>query len=135
MTRNRKEISVLQTARFSGETTYVVLEDFGKHGRAYRETDPEHADFESVIGDLLTGQFERPLCVIAFNVREGWARDVSNVIAIELITRSRRENSSLNVGALSFLVSSNAGRKFDRCAVEVTREQMCLFSHDKLEPI
>jgi hypothetical protein len=118
-----------------GATTYIVLEDFGRLGRAYRETDLQRSDFEDVISDLLTGQFEQPLRVIAFNVREGWARDVSNDIAEELITRSRRANSSLNVGALNFLISSNMKRKFDRCAGKITCEQMYLFPHDKLEPI
>jgi hypothetical protein len=135
VTRNRKEKSVLQTARFLGGTTYVVLEDFGRLGLAFRETDPEHADFESVIGDILAGQFERPLRVIAFNIREDWARDVSSQIAAELIERSRRANSSLNVGALNFLIASDMKRKLDRCAAEITRGQMCLFSNDELESV
>lgn len=136
MTRNRTEVLVSKTARSSGQTTYLVLEDFGTLGRAYRETEPEQ-DFERVIGDLLTGQFDRPLRVIAFNIRDGWARDVSSEIAVELITRSRRANSSLNIGALKFLVSLDMDRKgkFDRCEGEIAREQLCLFSHDGLESI
>ncbi|HEX3115213.1 MAG TPA: hypothetical protein VHQ48_07035 [Bradyrhizobium sp.] len=38
------------------QTVYVVLDDFGRLGRAYRETDEERIDLESVISDLMTGQ-------------------------------------------------------------------------------
>jgi hypothetical protein len=31
---------------------------------------------EDVLADLLSGQFERPLRIVAFNIAEGWARDV-----------------------------------------------------------
>jgi hypothetical protein len=65
-------------------TVYLVLDDFGEIGRAYRETDEARADFKSVIEDLRTGQFSRPVRVVAFNTAEGWSRDVSEGIAREL---------------------------------------------------
>jgi hypothetical protein len=34
------------------ESVYLVLDDFGKHGRAWREADAEGADLETVIGVL-----------------------------------------------------------------------------------
>jgi hypothetical protein len=46
---------------------HIVLDDFGRLGRAYPETDETGASREDVIGDLLTGQFNNPLRVIAFN--------------------------------------------------------------------
>jgi hypothetical protein len=39
---------------------YVVLDDFGKLGRAYREVDEEAADKETVIRNLMDGQKQRP---------------------------------------------------------------------------
>jgi hypothetical protein len=39
---------------------------------------------ETVIGDLLAGQHSNPVQVIAFNIAEGWCRDVSEEIANEL---------------------------------------------------
>src|SRR6476646_9831647 len=42
-------------------SVYIVLDDFGRNGRAYRETDVERADLEAVIMDMLEGQYENPL--------------------------------------------------------------------------
>ena len=39
---------------------YVVLDDFGQLGRAYRETDEDHANKESVIRDLRDGYYNNP---------------------------------------------------------------------------
>ena len=62
-------------------TVHIVLNDFGRLGRAYHETDEARCDRQSVIDDLLGGQFDRPIRVIAFNAAEGWSRDVSEDIA------------------------------------------------------
>ena len=42
-------------------TVHIVLDDFGNSGRAYRETAEEAADFDTVVDDLLTGQFNHPI--------------------------------------------------------------------------
>jgi hypothetical protein len=52
-------------------TVHIVLDDFGKAGRAYRETAEETADFNTVVDDLLTGQFNNPVRVIPLNTGEG----------------------------------------------------------------
>jgi len=67
---------------------YLVLDDFGgRSGRAWRETDVEDTDLETVIRDLLDGQFSNPVRIVAFNLSEGWVRDVSEDIARELRQR------------------------------------------------
>jgi hypothetical protein len=67
---------------------YLVLDDFGgRIGQAWRETDVEHTDRETVITDLLDGQYSNPVRVVAFNTAEGWSRDVSGDIANELRRR------------------------------------------------
>ena len=50
-------------------------------GAAYRETDEAKCDQQSVIDDFLTGQFNNPVRVVAFNTAEGWSRDASEDIA------------------------------------------------------
>jgi hypothetical protein len=58
--------------------TYLVLDDFGERlGRAWRETGEERTDRETVISDLIDGQYSNPARVIAFNTAERWSRDVS----------------------------------------------------------
>ena len=59
------------------QTVYLVAEDFGKLGRAWREADYEATDLETVIQDLLSGQYNNPIRVVAFNTDERWSEDVS----------------------------------------------------------
>ena len=44
-------------------------------------------DLETIITDLLSGQFNDPIRVVAFNTLEHWSRDVSEDIALEIQTR------------------------------------------------
>jgi hypothetical protein len=68
--------------------TYLVLEDFGARlGRAWRETDAEATDRETLIRNLMDGQYGHPLRIVAFNTVEGWSRDVTKDIADELRRR------------------------------------------------
>jgi hypothetical protein len=69
------------------QTVYLVLDDFGRLGRSYRETDPTQADLETTIMDLMTGQFNNPVRVVAFNTAERWAEDASEDIAREIMRR------------------------------------------------
>jgi hypothetical protein len=72
------------------QTVYLVVDDFGdfgRKGRSYRETDTETADLETVVVDLLDGQYNNPVRVIAFNTAERWSDDVSEDIAQELRRR------------------------------------------------
>jgi hypothetical protein len=69
-------------------TVYLVLDDFGQFGQAYRETDPAHADRPTVVADLMSGKYQRPLRIVAFNTAEGWARDVTAEIAREALARA-----------------------------------------------
>lgn len=70
------------------QDTYIVLDDFGgRIGRAWRETDEEATDRETLIGDLLAGEFNNPVRIVSFNTVEGWSRDVTVDIADELRRR------------------------------------------------
>jgi hypothetical protein len=74
--------------RDDDQTVYLVMDDLGRHGRAWREADPETTDLETVITDLMECQYSKPVRVVAFNTAEGWSRDVSEDIAHELRRRS-----------------------------------------------
>ncbi len=69
-------------------TVYLVLDDFAEFGRAYRETREAQADRQTVLADLVSGQDERPLRIVAFNTAEGWARDVSAEIARVMVVHA-----------------------------------------------
>jgi hypothetical protein len=73
------------------QNVYLVVDDLGRNDRVYRETDLETADLETVILDLLEGQYKNPVRVVAFNTFEGWSQDVSTDIAQELRRRCDRQ--------------------------------------------
>jgi hypothetical protein len=85
-------------------TVHLVLDDFGKLGRAYLETDEEHADRETVIRNLLLGEYKKPLRVVAFNTSEFWSRDVSEDIAWEVVNRAVHNGSRLPDATHYFVV-------------------------------
>jgi hypothetical protein len=45
--------------------TCLVVNDFGRRGRAWCGTDVEATDLETVIQDLLDGQFSEPVRVVS----------------------------------------------------------------------
>lgn len=87
----------------TSETVFLVLDDFGDIGVAYRETEPHAADVETIIRLMASGQFNNPLSVIAFNVSEGWCRDVSEGIARQLSIQASNEGWHLPRSALGFI--------------------------------
>jgi hypothetical protein len=63
---------------------YLVVDDLGRLGRVWREADFDVTDFETVVADLLEGQYKNPIGIFAFDSSEGWSRDVSAHVATEL---------------------------------------------------
>jgi len=55
------------------QSFYLVINNFGKSGTAFAETDVGEADLETTIGDLMSGQYGDPVRVVAFNTAEHWA--------------------------------------------------------------
>jgi hypothetical protein len=60
---------------------YLVLDDFGRLGRAWHETDEGKTDLESLFRYLLEGHYENPVKIVAFNTAQGWSRDVTSFAA------------------------------------------------------
>jgi len=84
-------------------TVYIVLNDFGKLGSAYVETDETEADEAAVISDIISGAHSNPLRVIAFNTHEGWSRDVTEDIAHKILDLNQR-GTALSAAAREFVV-------------------------------
>jgi hypothetical protein len=85
---------------------YLVLEDFGRLGRAWRETDEARTSRATLVRNLLDGQYENPVRIIAFNTVEGWSRDVTVDIADEL-RRRYVEYDEVSESVLKFLEATN----------------------------
>ena len=77
------------------QTIYLVVDRLSASGTIYLETEIERSDFETIIADFLTGQFDDPARVIAFNTLEHWSDDVSEAIATEIQTRCDIEGVSV----------------------------------------
>jgi hypothetical protein len=63
-------------------------QQFGNLGTAFPETDVDKADLETLIGDLMSGQYSNPVRVVAFNTAEQWSADVSQDVAHEIRRRA-----------------------------------------------
>jgi hypothetical protein len=66
---------------------YLVLNDFGRLGRAWCEADEDGTDRETLIRSLLEDHYSHPVRIVAFNAAEGWSRDVTVDIGDELRRR------------------------------------------------
>lgn len=85
-------------------TVHIVLDDFGgRLGRVYRETDEAEADEKTIIENMISGEYSRPVRVVAFNITEGWARDVTEDIAWAVVSRARNEHRALGNVAQTFV--------------------------------
>ena len=85
------------------QDTYLVLEDFGsRFDRAWRETDEDATDRETLILNLLSGEYKNPVGIVAFNSAEGWCRDVTMDIADDL-RRRVVEYDEISESLLAFL--------------------------------
>jgi hypothetical protein len=84
------------------DPVHLVLCDFGKLGNAYVENEPVTTETD-VVHNILTGQYDRPLKVVAFSVDEGGERDVSEDIAGLIVEQARSEGRPLSEGPRLFV--------------------------------
>jgi len=92
----------------ANQDTYLVLDDGGRLGRSWRETDEEDTDRETLIRYLMDG-YGHPARIVAFNTAEGWSRDVTMDIADEL-RRRFAEYAEVPVSVQEFLERASRAR-------------------------
>jgi hypothetical protein len=85
---------------------YLVLNDFGRLGRAWSETDEAGTSRAMLVRNLLDGQYENPVRIVAFNTVEGWSRDATVDIADE-VRRRYVEYDEVSESVLKFLEATN----------------------------
>lgn len=78
----------------SDQTVYLVADNSGGNGSAWCEADLERA-VETVIQDLLAGEYRKPTRVVAFNAVERWSEDVSEDVAREIQRRCNLQLSDV----------------------------------------
>jgi hypothetical protein len=87
------------------QTVYLVINNFGNLGTAFPETDVDKADLETVIGDLMSGQYSNPVRVVVFNTAEQWSADVSQDVAHEIRRRADLAGDALPSSIAAFVES------------------------------
>jgi hypothetical protein len=89
---------------------YIVVNNYGKLGPAFAETDVGEADLETTITDLLSGQgqYSDPVRVVAFNTSERWSEDASEDVAREIMRRLDLAGGALP-SSLEAFVDSHLG--------------------------
>ena len=100
------------------DTVDLVADDFGKIGRIWTEADYEATNLETVITDLLTGQYKNPVRVIAFNTAECWSQDVSEDVAHELRCRCDLQLSDVPSPVQDF-VERHEGHSFRQLSLRL----------------
>jgi hypothetical protein len=68
------------------QTAYLVVDRRGRQGEC-RETEVERTDLDTIVAELMAGQFSDPVRIIAFNTLEHWSEDITRDIAAEIQTR------------------------------------------------
>jgi hypothetical protein len=91
------------------QEVYLVVDDFGHHGQCWRESNVGGTDLESVVNDLLEGQYNNAVLVVAFNVAEGWCRDASENVDGELLQPCAEQDRELP-NFLEEFVSRHTGK-------------------------
>ena len=82
------------------QTAYLVVDRSGR-----RETEIERTDLETIMADLMSGQFNDPVRVVAFNTLEHWSEDISKQIADEIQTRCDIEGVAVPEHVSDFVAS------------------------------
>jgi hypothetical protein len=108
----RRSPSIVPLDRLDREV-YLVLEDFGaRAGCAWRETDEQDTDLETVIRQLISGDYSYPVRIVAFNAVEGWSRDATCDVADAVAQRV--VDTAVEVpAALQAFIGENSTRAFD----------------------
>jgi hypothetical protein len=83
------------TPDLPSETVHMVLDDLGYLGRAWREIDAEGTAESDVVQNILGEQYSDVVQVIAFNVTEGWCRDVTEEVARAVVDLAREQGDTL----------------------------------------
>jgi len=87
---------------------YIVVNNYGKLGPAFAETDIDEADLETTITNLMSGQYSDPVRVVAFNTTEHWSEDASEDVAREIMRRLDLVGGALP-SSLAAFVDSHVG--------------------------
>jgi hypothetical protein len=65
-----EELRIIPPLPDNDTDVYIVIEDFSHFGRAFRETDLAEADLDTIVRNMISGEYRDPLRVVAFSTAE-----------------------------------------------------------------
>jgi len=86
---------------------HIVICGF-RNGPSFLETDLDHADFESVVTNMMVGEYSDPLRVVMLNPETQRCEDVSHAVANEILRRLAFEGREVPP-LLEGFIDSHAG--------------------------
>jgi hypothetical protein len=86
--------SIVPSSGTQEQDYHIVLNGF-RDGPAFLETDLDRADLETIIGNLMAGEYSDPLRVVMLNPETERCEDVSHAVATELLRRLGIEGREL----------------------------------------
>jgi hypothetical protein len=87
------------------QTVYLFIDRFRGLGNDYRETEVERADLETIIADLMSGQFNDPIRVVAFNTLSIGGRTSQNISPSKFKTHCDIEGTTVPEHIRDFVTS------------------------------
>ena len=87
------------------KVVYLVVDRVGSPRDARHKTKVEQTDIETIISNLIAGQFNDPLRVVAFNTLGHWSKDVSKEVAKEIQARCDIEAMAVPEHIRDFVLS------------------------------
>jgi len=87
------------------KAVYLVVDRVGASPGLRRKTLVERTDVETIISNLIAGQFNDPLRIVAFNTLGHWSEDVSRELAEEIQARCDSDAMPVPEHIRDFVVS------------------------------
>ena len=87
------------------KAVYLVVDRVGSSHSVRRKTKVERTDIETIISNLIAGQFNDPVSVVAFNALGHWSKDLSRELAEEIQARCDIEAMPVPEHIRDFVVS------------------------------
>jgi hypothetical protein len=105
----------------SDRNVYLVVDcDSSGHRCVWREADGEETALETVITDLISGQYR----VVAFNTFEHWAEDISGDVAREVRRRADLAHNYLIPGVEEFVNRHVGATKALSCSLSASVQDL-----------
>ena len=102
------------------ETIYLVVDRFGRGDGPDARDQVERPDIETIVAELMSGRFNDPIRVIAFNTLEHWAKDISAEIVAEIRVRCDIEGEEMPEYIRDFAANS-AGSPRSGASIDAVR--------------